>query len=343
MKKQKVSRWKIIWWWTWRSFLGLLVFLVLVCILAWAVYKPNTHIVWGASFNDDYAKQLGLDPHTTFLAAISDLGLKNIRLNTYWEEIENTRGKFTFDNVDWYLKQAEQKNVKIVLVVGHKQPRWPECHNPDWFNSLTQDQKDEAIKEMLKTSVEHFKQFSSVEVWQVENEPYFKFGPDCPKSSSALLTDEVKIVKSLDSRPTLVTDSGEIGRWLPVSLVGADYFGSTMYRVVHTPTFGYFKYPLPPGFFETKAELLHWISNPKKIWGMELQAEPWFENGATQTPLSRHLELMNPSIFKANMDYARSVGFERNYLWGLEWWYWMKTTQNHPEMWEVAKELYTSN
>ena len=28
------------------------------------------------------------------------------------------------------------------------------------------------------------------------------------------------------------------------------------------------------------------------------------------------------------------------YLWGAEWWYWMKEKQNKPEIWDEAKKLF---
>jgi len=27
------------------------------------------------------------------------------------------------------------------------------------------------------------------------------------------------------------------------------------------------------------------------------------------------------------------------YLWGSEWWYWLKEKQNDPKIWEEAKNL----
>jgi hypothetical protein len=42
----------------------------------------------------------------------------------------------------------------------------------------------------------------------------------------------------------------------------------------------------------------------------------------------------------ANVDYARQVGFHDIYLWGGEWWYWMKVKKEYPAVWETAKELF---
>ncbi len=72
---------------------------------------------------------------------------------------------------------------------------------------------------------------------------------------------------------------------------------------------------------------------------MELQAEPWFEKDVYETPIERQLEFINVDILKDNIKYASKVGFGENYLWGAEWWYYMKE-QGHPEIWETVKSLF---
>ncbi|MFA4931278.1 MAG: hypothetical protein WC570_05445 [Patescibacteria group bacterium] len=46
---------------------------------------------------------------------------------------------------------------------------------------------------------------------------------------------------------------------------------------------------------------------------------------------------MNLDRLEKNFDYASRVGFSRAYLWGVEWWYWMKETNNDPSFWEAVK------
>ena len=43
--------------------------------------------------------------------------------------------------------------------------------------------------------------------------------------------------------------------------------------------------------------------------------------------------------FVEMMEFSRQTGFEEFYLWGVEWWYWEKETQNNPRIWNKAKEL----
>ncbi len=49
---------------------------------------------------------------------------------------------------------------------------------------------------------------------------------------------------------------------------------------------------------------------------------------------------MDFSRFQKNINFAKKTGLKEFYLWGAEWWYWMKTKQNKPEIWEEAKKLF---
>jgi len=48
---------------------------------------------------------------------------------------------------------------------------------------------------------------------------------------------------------------------------------------------------------------------------------------------------MSLENFQTILKIAKETGFSPQYLWGVEWWYWMKQ-QNQPQFWEAAKELY---
>jgi len=48
---------------------------------------------------------------------------------------------------------------------------------------------------------------------------------------------------------------------------------------------------------------------------------------------------MDIDKFDEIIDFAKKTGFDEQYLWGAEWWYWMKT-QGNDEYWNHAKELF---
>lgn len=323
------------------KFSGIFIAVVILIIAFFYFrYKPKAQPEWGLSYSYQEAIGLGFDPKIMFLDVVTDLKPKKLRLMTYWKDAEKTPGQYDFSAVDWQLEQAQKYNVDVLLVLGRKQPRWPECSEPDWVKKLSAADQDQALLDFLEKSVEHFKPNPTIKEWQVENEPFFNFGPDCPVSSADLLAKEVGLVKQLDSRKIIVTDSGERGLWLPVARSGGDILGATVYRVSYDPRYGgYYKYPIPGVFYRIKAGFLQTFTHISDVWDVELQMEPWFTQGAFNTPLEQQQTLMNAKVFADNVAYAKRTRLSRHYLWGVEWWYWMAKKQNDWGMWTAAKNL----
>ena len=44
--------------------------------------------------------------------------------------------------------------------------------------------------------------------------------------------------------------------------------------------------------------------------------------------------------FNEDVLFAKDTGLDKFYFWGVEWWYWMKTKQNQPQIWNEAKLLF---
>ncbi|MBI2355857.1 MAG: beta-galactosidase [Candidatus Doudnabacteria bacterium] len=324
----------------------IVIVIVVVSILSYFYFQfePKDLVQFGLNFSVPHAQYLGFDWKTLYLDVLNDLKPKKIRLMAYWDMIEPMKDKFDFQIMDEMLIEAGKQGIDVILVVGRKQPRWPECHEPKWVRELdSETEKENAQVRMIERAVGHFRQFSAIKVWQVENEPLFEFGYECPKLGEELVRREIEAVKGLDARPVLLTDSGEKGAWVATAKLGADMFGSTMYRTVYQPRLGYYQYPLPSFFYRIRAGWLKKFTGIEKVIGVELQAEPWFREGIEKTALSDQLSLMNPKVFERNITYAKKVGFEENYLWGVEWWYWLAHKHNDWGMWEEAKSLLTQN
>jgi hypothetical protein len=254
--------------------------------------------------------------------------------------VEKERGQFDMVALDWQMNEADKRGVKVVLVIGQKVPRWPECHIPDWAGQLTDNKYQIAVEGYIKFVVDKYKKHSALEIWQVENEPFinFVFG-ECKKFDKNLIAKEIALVKSLDlEHKILVTDSGELSTWRQASSAG-DIFGTTIYRVVMSPNGWYWHYDwLPAGFYKLKA--LFWGKSGDNFMVAELQAEPWFGTGLYQVdvPIKEQEKSLNITQLKKNLDYTERIGVSRAYLWGVEWWYWMKTKQNDSRYWDLIKE-----
>jgi hypothetical protein len=326
-----------------RIILKIILVLVVLAVLAagffYFKFKPTENPGWGVTFSRPQAEYLGFDWKTMYLDMLNDLQPKKLRLVAYWETMETQPDLWYFQDVDEMLAEADKRGIDVTLAIGLKVPRWPECHYPAWYKDLNSDEQTAAHLHMVDMAVNHFKAHSSIKTWQIENEALFNFGDDCPKIEPDTIKKELEIVRAADSRPILMSDSGELGRWIPTAKLGPDILGSTMYRVVHNPKYGYFQYPLPPAFFRIKAGLTEAFTGVKEFRGVELQAEPWFDTDVYRMDLDTQKNLMNPKIFAANVAYAKKVGFEDNYLWGVEWWYWMAQKNNDWGMWEEARTV----
>lgn len=327
-----------------RQGLGLaaLIFVALVAGLFFVnVLKDNlgleeSPIELGATFSKPYAESLGLDWKQTYLAVLDDLGVRRLRIPVYWDDIEPEPDVYNFSNVDWEVQEAAKRGAKIVLAVGRKLPRWPECHAPAWTDGMNESLVQTRILTMVEKVVRHYETDPSIVTWQVENEPFFQFGV-CPPPDREFLKREVAVVRALDSRPIMITESGELSSWL--SAVGiADILGISTYRTVWDRWIGYFYWPISPKYYARRYEAISTLIDRAII--SELQAEPWAVNGIASLSVDEQLRLMNPTRLGENVRFARKTGFPEAYLWGVEWWYWLKTAKNHPELWAVGKQIF---
>ncbi len=332
-----------------------IIFIVAVVILGLSVFSyyfvgsvpVQEDIIWGVDFSQMQAESLGLNWEEVYWDIINDLGAKNIKLHTQWDWVEGRRDDYYFSDIDWQISQAEKYGVNIIYVVGMKSGRWPECHVPVWADGLTKQEQQEEILEYIKEVVLRYKDSKAITYWQVENEPFFRFG-ECPPwyyESADFLEQEVALVKSLDpSRQIIISDSGEGSMWFGAAKIG-DIVGTTMYREAWarvSDRFGfYIRYLLSPVFYSRKALLIKEIFG-KEVMVIELQAEPWASKPFYDVPIDEQEKTMNLQKFKDNVEYAKQTGFDKFYFWGVEWWHWMKTQKGKPEIWQEAKTLFGS-
>jgi hypothetical protein len=297
------------------------------------------NIAWGINFSQKHTELLKLDWQKTYLAILEDLKAKNLKILVSWDWIENKKDQPYFDDLDWQIKEAADHQAKVILVVGMKTGRWPECHLPDWVKNLSREDLQNSVLNYLKEIIPHYKDSEAIWAWQVENEPFFTFGV-CPETDNDFLKKEIDLVKSLDDkkRPVIISDSGEGSMWLKAAGLG-DILGITMYRKTNNKILGVVNYPYPPVFYWRKAVIIKKFFK-KDVFVGELQAEPWGRVLLYDSPLEEQKLTMNLDQFKKNIEYAKQTGFKDFYLWGTEWWYWMKMLQQDGSIWGEAKKLF---
>ncbi|MFW0837956.1 MAG: endo-1,4-beta-xylanase [Candidatus Komeilibacteria bacterium] len=328
---------------SWRR-RGYYLWFIVVLLLGLVIYLFSMSIIpaggydYGITFSDTYATELGLDWKDTYISLLDDLEFKNLRLMTYWDEIEMVPGQFNWEKIDWQVQQAAQRQANIIMVVGRRQPRWPECHDPGWLNELSVWEQHQAINNFVKATIEHFKTADNIIAWQVDNEVFLTTFGDCPLISASQYEQRLNLVKSLDSRPIISTESGELSTWWRSARLN-NILGVSVYRNTWTKWYGKFYYPLPPFYYYLKAKLLMWLTPLQKVFVSELQLEPWSDIPLAEMELADQLESMNIDTFWKNIRYAQRIGFSDIYLWGGEWWYWLKVKRGDDSFWQAAKQV----
>ncbi len=322
--------------------LGVLLFCALILFILARKEEP-AKITYGISYNVPYVLELGLDPDKVFDAFLNDLKVRDLRMSAHWTLIEPKKDQFDFAWMDRDLKKAEKVNARVIFGVGRRLPRWPECHVPSWAKELSWEDQKKEILQYVEAVVMRYKGSPAITYWQVENEPYLGvFANDhCGDLDESFLEEEIALVKRLDpSRQVLVTDSGNLGTWNGAYSHG-DVFGTSVYVYFWNPELGQFKTILPPWFYRVKERIMGLIHGEKETFLIELSLEPWLLEPVTEVPVDTQYSRMDAQKFDEIIDYARQTRYEKQYLWGGEWWYWLKQ-EGHPEMWEKGKKLFNS-
>jgi len=317
-------------------FVGVIFYFVISCTKK--VEEPE----YGISFNTVYAQELGLNWKEVYNALFAELNIKRIRLAAHWNMIEPQRDSFNFEELDYQIKKATVEDTQIVLAVGKRLPRWPECHTPDWALNLSKEEQEKEILEYMEKVIVRYRDYNSIVMWQVENEPFLSVfaKAHCFNFDEKFLEKEIELVRSLDSkdRPVLITDSGELSTWRKAFKHG-DVFGTTMYVYSWNEFMGEFRNPFLPGFYSFRSNLLNLFKKEdKQSIIAELSLEPWLDKPVIKERTDIQVQRMSPEKFATVIEFAKKTGMKTQYLWGAEWWYYMKL-QGEDWYWDTAKEL----
>lgn len=320
-----------------------LIVIVLAGLFVWYLaQKPvPSKIVYGMSFNTLYAHELGIDWKEAYDAILDDLGVKHLRLAAHWPMVEPQKGVYNWTELDYQLARANEVGADVIFAVGRRLPRWPECHVPEWGTSLPWEEQKNEIREYLKEVVNRYKDNPAIIYWQVENEPYLEvFAKEhCNELDEEFLQEEISIVRQIDpTRPILVTDSGNLGLWAKPYGDG-DAFGTSVYVYFWNPELGQFKTALPPWFYRVKENFIKLFYGDKPTFLIELSAEPWLVEPVTNVDLETQYSRMDLNKINEIIDYAEETRYDKQYLWGAEWWYWLKL-KGHNEIWDRGRELF---
>lgn len=297
-------------------------------------------VEYGVTFSYPFAQALGLDWHKAYQELLREAGLQHLRLPVYWDQVEPIQGQYRWSVLDWQLEQAALAKVKVLLILGHRASRYPECYMPAWVQQYDTVAFKDALLQLVKAAVEHFQQFDAVEAWQLENEPFAShWGLGC-HNVTALLNDEIQVVKENDAsqRPTVLTYFNApwfLGQHRNVLKLNSDVIAATVFdKIWVAAAAGFNQWRLQTAIFNGYAKILHLgAASPvslayqkhlaqqrhKDLWVVELQAEPWGPDSITHMSRQEASQSMNPHQLAWLDAFVRSNGVSRVYFWGVEW------------------------
>jgi hypothetical protein len=295
------------------------------------------------SFSAKYAKSMNLEPKETLEAMLRDLRPDRVRLVSYWSEHEKSKGNYDFSELDWQFELLQKYNAKASLAIGLRQPRWPECHFPQWTDGMNEAEIEPPLSAYITETVNRYKTHPALGEYQLENEYFLKAFGQCRKFHSRdRLIREYYLVKKLDpNHRVIITRSNNALGW-PVNEPIPDASGVSVYKRVwdSTITKRYFEYPYPGWYYGSLAAIYE-IAHGKPMIIHELQAEPWPPGGVIiEASLEEQDKSMNAERLKKRAKYGISSGVKTIDFWGAEWWYWRLKEADDPSVWRAGKEIF---
>ncbi|HEX4774370.1 MAG TPA: beta-galactosidase [Candidatus Saccharimonadales bacterium] len=342
--------WQKNWWHKLACVLVALVILLvgtMYGIAQWYIYSErNLPLQMGVSFIPDYAQSLGINPQQTMDALIG-IGVKQFRLVSYWSDGEPQPGHYDFSQLDWEFHKAEAAHAKIILTVGLRQPRWPECHAPGWADTSKPDsQWQPQLETYMQKVIERYKNSPSLQSYQLENEYFLQGFGSCTNFDRQRLISEDNLIKRLDPKHPIIIGRSNNSLGFPTGQPQPDEFSISIYKRVWDAgvTHRYLEYPQPAWFYGFLAGTQKIFLHKDMVIG-ELQAEAWPPNGQTiqQTSLAEQNKSLDAKRLKDRFQYGQATGMKQIELWGAEYWYYRLTVLHDPSLWHVAQQEFSKS
>ena len=326
-----------------------------------------TRTNFGFTFSQRQAAYLDLAWRETYRAAI-DLAPGTVRLGAYWDEIEPEPARFDFATLDWLLDQAAARDLRIMLTVGMKAPRWPEYYLPAWLDrrlpkgARVTDEPEVRVQtlDFIRQVTERYRGREVIAYWQVENEPLDPAGPFDWRIGPDFLAEEVALVRALDPRrrpiignmfvetsplallPAWREAARERARALleRVDILGLDVYPSIGARVLGRDVY----LDWSEWGWERQLVELHDLARQagKPAWIIEAQAEPW-EPGRVVYLDAQPARSVRPSTAVRLVRRLQTAGFENILLWGVEYWYMRRQRHRDPDWWQSLPAFFTGS
>lgn len=346
LKRWPRAYWRRGWWQKIVTVVVLVVFILVSTmygIAQWYIHSESSQpLQLGVSFIPDYAEFLGVNPQQT-MDALLNIGVKQFRLVSYWNDMEPTPGHYDFSQLDWEFSKAQAAHAQIILTLGLRQPRWPECHMPGWAASESASVWQAQLESFMQAVVQRYQHSPALESYQLENEYFLQGFGTCTNFSRSRLVSEYDLVKKLDPKHPIVVGRSDNAVGIPIKQPQPDEFSISVYRRVWDAnlTHRYLEYPFPAWFYGFLAGLQKIVDGKDMMIG-ELQAEAWPPNGQTipNTSLAEQNKSMNAQRLQATFNFGKATGMRSIDMWGAEYWYYRQQVLHDPSLMNVAKKEF---
>ena len=335
----------------WKRVALVLVALVILCsgssyaVALWYQHgQKGKPYELGVTFIPAYASYLGVDPHETLDALIGDLGIRQFRLVSYWNQIETSPGTYDFTGLDWQFRAIEKAGGHISLALGLRQPRWPECHAPGFYDTRQPREKwQRQLLHFMAMTVHRYKDSPALESYQLENEFFNRFG-ECYNFDRERLADELGFLRMADPQhPVIISRSNNYAGYALRGPLG-DINGISLYRRVWDAqvTKRYFTYPFPSWHYASLAGVQKILKNQDSVLH-ELQTEPWPPRGQSikETSLAEQNKSFDAKRLRGTVAFARQTGIRHIDLWGGEYWYYRWKVLDDDSVWREARIVFS--
>jgi len=296
----------------------------------------------GVSFIPDYAENLGVSPQQT-MDGLLGIGVRHFRLVSYWSDMEPSPAHYDFSQLDWEFQKAEAAHAKITLSLGLRQPRWPECHMPDWASHEPVSQWQPQLEQFMQAVINRYKNSPSLDSYQLENEYFLQGFGLCTNMDRQRLVDEYNLVKKTDPSHKVIVSRSNNALGIPVGQPKPDEYGISVYKRVWDAkiTHRYVEYPIPAWFYGFLAGLQK-LHDGNDMIIHELQSEAWAPNyeSLTQISLAEQNKSLNAKRLHDRFGYGKATGMREIYMWGAEYWYYRLVVLHDPSLWNVAQQEF---
>jgi polysaccharide biosynthesis protein PslG len=162
--------------------------------------KPGDAGLPSGAFRNHIGLNEGLAWNESMLQACGDIGIKILRKDLGWKEIEPVKGKYDWADTDKYIAGCEKRGIKVLLILG----KTNKLYDTSPTIALPGNALWEPYAAYVKASVERYKDKNVM--WELWNEPNVSHmhADMTPVQFILHSLGVMKIIRSVDPDATIV-------------------------------------------------------------------------------------------------------------------------------------------